>query len=113
VSTFPLVDHVGRPVGIVTMRAVMRTDRADWTTTPLTALATPTSSLALAEPRDLLIDVLRGKGDTRTRVLVTSDGRLVGIVSPTDIAWALERRSLQRRPAASEAISGRHPRVVR
>jgi Zn-dependent protease len=96
VSTFPLVDRTGRPTGIVTTRAVVGSDRTVWASTPLASLATATSELTVADPGDLLIDVLREKGDTRARVLVTHDARLVGIVSPTDVARALERRSLQR-----------------
>jgi Zn-dependent protease/predicted transcriptional regulator len=106
VSTFPLVDSAGRPTGIVTTRAVIGTDRTKWASTELASLATPVSELALAHPGDLLVDVLSDKADTRTRVLVVHDDRLVGIVSPTDVAWALERRSLQRPPSTVASTRG-------
>ena len=93
VSTFPLVDRAGRPTGIVTTRAVAGNDRTSWATTSLASLAIPIGEFTVADPGDLLIDVLRERGDPRARVLVTHDARLIGIVSPTDVAWALERHN--------------------
>jgi Zn-dependent protease/CBS domain-containing protein len=105
VSTFPLVDRAGRPTGIVTTRAVAGNDRTSWATTSLASLAIPIGEFTVADPGDLLIDVLRERGDPRARVLVTHDARLIGIVSPTDVAWALERRSLRRAPKRTPAAT--------
>jgi hypothetical protein len=74
-----------------------------WRTTSLLAIAVPASDLITAHPEDPLIDVLDAKQDPNARVLVTSGDRLVGIVSPTDVARAFERLSLiRRRPQAIE-----------
>jgi CBS domain-containing protein len=97
VSSFPIVDAAGRPVGLLTLKRISMLPPNAWWTTPLLAIAVPASDLITAHPGDPLIDVLDAKQDPNARVLVTSGDRLVGIVSPTDVARTFERLSLVRR----------------
>ena len=94
VSTFPIVDLAGRPMGLIRVNDLSRVPRDEWATTPVLAAGTRIDDLTRAHPGDHLVDVLRATSDDRARILVVSDGRLVGIVSPLDIARALERLSL-------------------
>jgi CBS domain-containing protein len=97
VSSFPIVDAAERPVGLVTLKRISVLAPNLWWTTPLLAIAVPPSDLVTAQPEDPLIDVLDAKPDPNARVLVTSGDRLVGIVSPIDVARAFERMSPRRR----------------
>lgn len=109
VSTFPLVDELGRPTGLVSVKAVAHLDRSSWPSTPLIRVATPIADLVQAQPDDPLIDALQRRNDERARVLVTMDERLVGIVSPTDVTRAFDRLSLirgQRAPTTATSSSG-------
>ena len=96
VSSFPVVDTDGRPLGIVTLKLVGGLAPDEWRSTPVSAIAVPIDDLVIANPDDVLINVLESKPDPNARVLVISGDRLVGIVSPTDVARAFERLSLVR-----------------
>jgi CBS domain-containing protein len=96
VSTFPVVDTDGRPLGIVTLKLVGGLAPDEWRSTPVSTIAVPIDDLVIANPDDVLIKVLESKPDPNARVLVISGDRLVGIVSPTDVASAFERLSLVR-----------------
>jgi Zn-dependent protease/predicted transcriptional regulator len=96
VSTVPVVDTDGRPLGIVSLKLVGGLAPDRWSSTQLSAIAVPISDLVIADPGDALIEVLSSKTDANARVLVMSGDRLVGIVSPTDVANAFERLSLVR-----------------
>jgi CBS-domain-containing membrane protein len=102
VSSFPVVAADGRPLGIVTLKLLGGLARDEWRSTPLSKIAVPISDLVVvADPEDALIGVLESKPDPSTRVLVMSGDRLVGIVSPTDVASAFERMSLVRERSSS------------
>lgn len=94
VSSFPVVDGDGGLVGLVTLRRLRQLPPAAWATTTLGAAAVPLDQLAVAEPDELLIDVLRRAGAGDGRVVVIDGQRLVGIVTPSDVTTALERLSL-------------------
>ncbi|MGD9997357.1 MAG: site-2 protease family protein [Ilumatobacteraceae bacterium] len=98
VSSFPVVDEDGRLLGVVTPKHVGSIPPDRWHATPITTVATPIDQLVTAGPDDPLLDVLATKRDVNARVLVLSGGRLVGIVSPSDVASAFERLSLVRDP---------------
>jgi Zn-dependent protease/predicted transcriptional regulator len=105
VSSFPVVDRDGRLEGLVTLRRLRQTPRAGWATTTLGEVAVPLDRLAVAHPGELLVDVLPRAGAGDGRVLVIDDGRLVGIVTPTDVTAALERLSLTR-PRDERSLGG-------
>jgi Zn-dependent protease len=96
VSSFPVVDTDGRPLGIATLKLVGGLAPDEWRSTPVSAIAVPIDDLVIANPDDVLIKVLESKPDPNARVLVIRGDRLVGIVSPTDVARAFERLSLVR-----------------
>jgi Zn-dependent protease len=96
-STFPVVDGDGRPVGLVTLRRVKEVAPAERATTLVDRLACPPEEIPLARPDDALVDLLpRMAGCTDGRALVVDEaGRLVGLVSPTDVTRRLELGDLR------------------
>ena len=96
VSSFPVVDRDGRLEGLVTLRRLRQLPQSKWATTTVGEVAVPLDRLAIAEPEELLVDVLGRAGAADGRVLVIEEGRLLGIVTPTDVTAALERLSLTR-----------------
>jgi CBS domain-containing protein len=97
VGTFPVVGPVGEPTGVVTLRQIRRLPRDRWPTTRLDGIATPASRMTVAHPDDRLVDVLAGATSGDGRIVVTDvDGRLIGLVTPSDVASAFERLSLVR-----------------
>jgi Zn-dependent protease/predicted transcriptional regulator len=100
-SSFPLVDPDGRPTGLLTLTQIKAVPREAWATTSVQRIAAPLASVAVAAPLESLLDVLPRLRDAADgRVLVIADGRVVGIVSPTDITRVLDRAALRAgRPA--------------
>jgi Zn-dependent protease len=96
-STYPLVDPYGGLTGLVTLnrvRAVPATERA---TTRLSEIACPPTEVPIARTGDTLIELVRrmhGCADGRAVVLDDAD-RVVGVVSPSDVARALELADLR------------------
>lgn len=89
-SAFPLVDARGEVVGLATL-ARMRTvpDGARATTAALD-IAWPIANVTSAAPDEPLPALLRRIAGGDGRVLVFETGRLVGIVSPSDISRLLQ-----------------------
>lgn len=90
-SAFPLVELDGRPAGLVTLDQVRGVPARDRDEVRVADVACSRDDIAAARPDDLLLDVLSvlnncGQG----RVLVLDGSRLVGILTPTDVARALE-----------------------
>jgi Zn-dependent protease/CBS domain-containing protein len=100
-STFPLVDPGGGVVGLVTLRALRRVPVERRATTPVREVASPLTDVPTATVDELLVDVLQrarpSAGDGRVLVVDEAGGRIVGIVSPSDIAAVVERAALTRR----------------
>ncbi|MDP9407848.1 MAG: site-2 protease family protein [Actinomycetota bacterium] len=113
-SSYPLTTSDGRPAGLVTLsclRTVAPEKRA-WTT--VGEVAVPPAEVPTAAPDELLVELLgRTEGRTDGRALVVEGGRVVGIVSPRDVARLLEVRELERRPLVTpypgEVTAGRTP----
>lgn len=93
-STFPLVED-GRPVGLVTLARVKAVPAPERYRTPLRAIACPMDEVATATADEPLVALLPrlGRADD-SRALVVDGGLLTGIVSPTDIARAIDRATL-------------------
>jgi Zn-dependent protease/CBS domain-containing protein len=95
-STFPLVENGGRPVGLVTLNRVKQVPRDDRGTTSVRSVACGMDDLAVAAPDDMLVDLLPRLGQCADgRALVLDEGRVIGIVSPTDIMRTLELAELR------------------
>ncbi len=96
-SAFPVLDVFGQPNGIVTLGRV-RSVPAD--RRPFVAvgdIACPPSELVTTTPQESLLDLLpRLGGCADGRALVLVDGRLVGIVTATDVTRAIEVRGEQK-----------------
>jgi Zn-dependent protease len=111
VSAFPVVDDDRRLQGLVTLDRVRSLDASRRSTATVGLVASPLAQVAVAspdEPANALISRLALSPDRRA--LVVDRGRLVGIVSSTDITRALEVRSLTHRPTggapAPAAVAG-------
>jgi len=103
-SSFPVVDRAGHPMGLVTLRRVRGVAPEDRTHLTAADIAIPLERALVVRPDDLLLDALESaspdaQGDGR--MLVFSNGQLVGIVSPTDVNRAIELAGLRKRRPGS------------
>ena len=115
-STYPLVDREGRLVGLVTLNRARAVPPGQRSTTRLTDIACPPSQVPLARPEEpvhVLLERMHGCADGRA-VVVDAEARVIGVVSPTDLARALglaDIRRLDAYPAPSGAdITSMSPR---
>jgi Zn-dependent protease/CBS domain-containing protein len=100
-STFPTHDAGGRLSGLLTMAALKNVAPDARTKTLVKDVMCPLDKVSTASPADPatnLLDVSDGCSEGRT--LVVDTGRLVGIISPSDIS-RLMQRSLAGRAANS------------
>jgi CBS domain-containing protein len=104
-TSLPVVDDRGALVGLVTLRRLRQVPPEQRATTRLAAVACPRDRLVTVAPDEPLADLLgRVSADEDGRALVLEGGRLVGIVSPTDIMRALAAADL--RGAQPGALGG-------
>lgn len=90
-STFPVTDDGGRVVGLVTLKRVKQVPVDRRGTTAVGDVACALEDVPVVQPDDLLSDLLpQMSGCSDGRTLVMEDGRLVGLVSPTDVMRRLE-----------------------
>lgn len=95
-SSFPLVDRTGRPAGLVTLNRVKQLPADRRATTTVADIACPLDEVTVARPDESLADLLpRLAGGSDGRALVLDGDRLLGIVSPTDVAHQLEVADLR------------------
>jgi Zn-dependent protease/CBS domain-containing protein len=97
-STFPVVDVLGEPVGLITLQQVKSVPPGRRAVTRLGDLASPMAEVVIAAPTDAVPDLLpRMAASPVGRALVMDGGRLVGILSPTDVMRRLEVAEFSRR----------------
>lgn len=95
-SSFPLVDDGGRPAGLVTLNRVKGLPPGARQHTPVRELACTGDDLVVVSPDDPLPDVLqRLSSCSDGRAVVVVDGRVVGILSPSDISRELQSIALR------------------
>jgi Zn-dependent protease/CBS domain-containing protein len=95
-SAFPLVDDDGRLVGLVTLSRVKAVPADHRRLTSVGSLACPLVDVPVAGPDDAVVDLLeRMAASPDGRALVLEGDRLVGIVSPTDVARILQVATLR------------------
>jgi len=94
-SAFPLTEQ-DRPVGLVTLDRVRQVPFERRAATAIRDVACQPEDLVLAAPDEPLNNLLPRLSDCADgRALVVADGRLVGIVSPSDISRAVQHGSLR------------------
>ncbi|NUU24777.1 MAG: CBS domain-containing protein, partial [Streptomycetaceae bacterium] len=85
-KAFPVVDADGMPLGLVTVRAARRVPEARRTRTTVGDIMLRSSEFPIAGPDDALADLLpRLTPAAGLHALVVEDGRLIGVVSASDI----------------------------
>jgi Zn-dependent protease/CBS domain-containing protein len=96
-STYPLVDPEGRLTGLVTLNRVRAVPPELRATTRLGEIACAPAEVPIARPEDPLVELLdRMQGCADGRAVVVDDaGRVVGVVSSSDVARALEQADLR------------------
>jgi len=96
-STFPLVDPDGQLVGLITLARIKRVPPDRRETTLVTDVACPIAEVVTCAPGEELVPVVRRMAASPDqRALVLDGGRLVGIVSPSDVTRAHEHARLAR-----------------
>lgn len=90
-ATYPIVEDE-RPVGLLSLNRIREVPAEERRATSARRVACPMEEVATAGPDEPLLEVLpRMQGCADGRVLVVDDdGRLIGIVSPTDVARVIE-----------------------
>jgi Zn-dependent protease len=96
-SSYPLVDSHGRLTGLVTLNRVRAVPPGRWVGTLLRDVACPPEAVPTARPDEPLLALLpRMRGCTDGRAAVLDDaGRVIGLVSPTDISRTLQLADLR------------------
>lgn len=103
-TTYPVTQNGGRVVGLLPFRCVAEVPRAEWDTRTVRDCMIPGDQVPVVAEDDELIDAAGELTDGKvSRGLVLDGDRLVGLLSVTDVARALEMRRARRRrgPRAS------------
>ncbi|HMA47503.1 MAG TPA: site-2 protease family protein [Frankiaceae bacterium] len=98
-STFPVVDALGRPTGLVTLNRVKHVPAGQRPMVRLRDIACPLAEVPTIDPDDPVDDLLsRLTTCADGRSLVVRHGALVGIISPSDLSRAMDRIRLRGDP---------------
>jgi CBS domain-containing protein len=97
-TTYPVVDN-GRAVGLIPFRCLAEVPRSQWDDRTVAECMIARDDVPLLDPDDELVDALGELSERNGRGLVLDGDRLVGLLSISDLARALEARSRQRRVA--------------
>jgi Zn-dependent protease len=95
-SAFPVQNFDGALAGVVTLRAIKEVPGQNRATLRVRDVAVPVQDVVVARPDDMVLEVteqMSGRPDHLA--LVVDDGQVVGLVSPTDIARALDVGALR------------------
>ncbi len=91
----------GRAVGLLPFRCVAEVPRQEWDTRTVRECMLPREEVPVVAEDDELIDAAGELAEQDVnRALVLDGERLVGLLSITDVARALEVRGTSRRPLA-------------
>lgn len=92
-NAYPVVDDRGQALGILASRRVNTVPAARWATTPVSAAMLPLDqALAMPEEKELPDAVTELVQTELGRALILRDGRLVGLLSVTDVQRSLALR---------------------
>ncbi|HEU4489451.1 MAG TPA: site-2 protease family protein [Jiangellales bacterium] len=104
-STFPLTEDDGTLAGLVSLKRVKAVPAEDRWRVAVRGVACPIDDVPIVAPDDSVVDVLPRMADCADgRALVVEGGRLVGIVSPTDVMRQLEIAELRHHPARAHHL---------
>jgi Zn-dependent protease len=96
-TTYPVVEN-GRAIGLLPFRCVAQIPRSEWSRRTVRECMIPIESVPVLEEDEPLEEALVDLGaDGVGRGLVLDDGRLLGLLSITDLVRALETEGLSRR----------------
>ncbi|HEX6338126.1 MAG TPA: site-2 protease family protein [Jiangellaceae bacterium] len=94
-SGFPLVRRGGEVTGLVTLNRIRSLPRDRHADTTIGEIACPIDEIPIARPDELVSELLvRLGGCADGRALVMDDGRLIGIISPSDVSRAAALRGI-------------------
>jgi Zn-dependent protease/CBS domain-containing protein len=94
---FPVIQEGQGVTGLVTINRIRQVPPDERDRTRLADIACPLADVATAAPDDSVADLLpRLTACTDRRALVFRDGRLAGIISPSDVARMLDRLRISR-----------------
>jgi Zn-dependent protease/CBS domain-containing protein len=95
-TTYPVAED-GRAVGLLPFRCIAAVPRAEWDTRRVRDCMVPLGEVTVLSPETDLADAAGELAETDLgRGLVVSDGRLLGLVSMSDVARAFELRRMRR-----------------
>ena len=108
-ETAAVVERDGRPVGFVTVEALLNAALTDRHGHQVRDVATRLTDTQTVSPDTELGEVFGRTGGVRP-VAVVRDGLLVGVLSPQDFTWAHRRATVDRASPTrhDEAVDGRH-----
>lgn len=91
-TAFPVNDSDGQTMGILTLRGVRQIERDQWPVRQVWSAMTRLEDACTVDASTPMNDVLQRLTETEDqRVLVVDDGRVVGIITPRDIARWVQR----------------------
>src|SRR5438034_6853591 len=91
-STFPTHDAAGRLSGLLTLTALKNVAPGSRPTTLIRQIICPLDKVSTAGPADAITNLLAvSDGCSEGRTLVVDGGRLIGIISPSDINRLLQK----------------------
>jgi Zn-dependent protease len=95
-SSFPVVDQSGGFAGLITLARIQRVPVDRWPYTPTASIATPPAQTVTCAPDDDLVTVTRNlSASPDRRAVVVDAGRVIGIISPSDLRRAATHRGAQ------------------
>jgi Zn-dependent protease/CBS domain-containing protein len=106
-TSYPVVDGE-RPIGLLAFRSVTALPRSEWDTRRVREAMIPLDEVPLLSEETSAVDALAALSPpTANRGLVVENGRLVGLLSITDLTRALEVRRAPRPTAAPRSLLSR------
>ncbi len=88
-TVYPVVSGDGAPLGLVNLRSVARIPHDAWDGVMVGELMLPLTEVAVLAPDLPLDDALEALCGGTRQALVVDGGRLVGVLSPTDVVSSL------------------------